>query len=70
MTQRYTPDDQLKKGRRSLMDGYLQRFKIEFEENSRYTSVMFQYPRIMCHTVLVRVEWFGSWCDIGGWYHM
>lgn len=62
-----TPNEELTKGGRALYDSETDRFNVKLEENSGDARMVANFPFIVSHTVLVRMQWFGAWCNIGSW---
>lgn len=51
---------------RALDDGETDRLNVKLEEDAR-DALMTNLSFIVCHTVLVCMQRFGAWCDVGRW---
>jgi hypothetical protein len=40
---------------------------VELEKDSRDARVVTNFPFIVGHAVLVRMQRLGTWCDVGSW---
>jgi hypothetical protein len=56
----------LTEGGRTLDDGESDRLNVKLEEDARDTLVT-NLSFIVCHAVLVRMQRFGTWCNVGRW---
>ena len=61
------PNKELTKGGRTLDDGETDGLNVKLEEDSRDALAVTDFPFIMRHTVLVRMQRFRAWCDVCGW---
>jgi len=50
-----------------LDDSETDGLNIELEKDSRDARVVTNFPFIVGHAVLVRMQRFGTWCDVGSW---
>ena len=51
----------------TLNDSETDRLNVKLEEDSRDANVVTDFPLIVRHAILVRMQRFRAWCDVCGW---
>ena len=60
------PNEKLSEGCGALDDGETDRLNVKLEKDTR-NALVTNLSFIVCHTVLVCMQRFGAWCDVGRW---
>ena len=61
------PNKKLSERGRTLDDGETDGLNVKLEEDSRDANVVTDFPLVVRHTVLVRMQRFRARCDVCGW---